>query len=232
MPPFLGISGVSPFISTEGNLSAESAIDIFFPCDLFETLAVWTNKRVNILVDTYGYPQYLNDWNSVTPNEIRKFFGICLFIGIVKKPSISDYWSTDELYSSPFFARSECLPRDRFLSIFRMVRFCDYANLDNNDKFAKARPFCTIVRRLCMESYLPEQNISVDEKLMKYRGRVFNRMYIPSKRARLKPTLYVNPNPDTFGTLSHTRRKVITKTLGRTFWVLTFFRFQKELLLN
>jgi len=43
---------------------------------------------------------------------MKKFIGLLLAMGIVKKPNTEVYWSTDPVLSTPLFNKT--MPRDRF----------------------------------------------------------------------------------------------------------------------
>ena len=46
---------------------------------------------------------YLKYWEPVTRNEMKKFIVILLLMGIIYKPTLHMYWSTDERYATPIF---------------------------------------------------------------------------------------------------------------------------------
>jgi len=53
----------------------------------------------------------LRKWTPLSPDEFWKFMGLSSLMGIVKKSSIRDYWSTDEMIATPFFRK--IMTRDR-----------------------------------------------------------------------------------------------------------------------
>jgi len=42
-------------------------------------------------------------WSDITPEEMRKFLGLIILMGQVRKENIRDYWSTDPTISTPIF---------------------------------------------------------------------------------------------------------------------------------
>ena len=57
--------------------------------------------------------------------------GLLLHIGLVYKPRLSMYWSTDELYFTPIF--SAVMSRDRFLIFMHFLHFADNSCCDVSD---------------------------------------------------------------------------------------------------
>lgn len=54
--------------------------------------------------DWTRHPASYTDWKPVDLAQIWQFLAITFMMGLVKKPSIREYWSTDELIQTPFFA--------------------------------------------------------------------------------------------------------------------------------
>ena len=51
----------------------------------------------------------------MTPNDIKAFLAMIVAMGFVNQEYIQDYWSTDEVLSTPFL--SQITSRDKFLNI-------------------------------------------------------------------------------------------------------------------
>jgi len=54
-------------------------------------------------------------WSNITLEEMRKFLGLIILMGQVRKENIRDYWSTDPTISTPIFPCT--MNRNRFESI-------------------------------------------------------------------------------------------------------------------
>lgn len=181
-------SGIqSDDIPINANENVHFFLNHFLTDELFESLMKWTNKRAenDMEMEDDNPNAQLSDilarWHPVTKNELRKFFGILLCMRLNQKPEIRQYWSRNILYKSDFFQNSKCLSRNRFEEISKYLRFCDYDHLDDSDKLTKIRPFLEIVKQLCKSVYIPKKQLSVDESLLLYKGRLSMRRYIPSK---------------------------------------------------
>ena len=66
-------------------------------------------------------------WHAVDKDEIRTFIALILAMGLVNKPTIHSYWSTDEILQTPFF--TNCMSRNRFTQILRYIHFVNNTQL-------------------------------------------------------------------------------------------------------
>jgi hypothetical protein len=62
-------------------------------------------------------------WSNITPEEIRKFMGLIVLMGQVRKESVRDYWSTDPTISTPIFPQT--MSKNCFESIWQAWHFSD-----------------------------------------------------------------------------------------------------------
>lgn len=85
----------------------------FITDDMIETIV----EETNIYADSIksAKPNAMKSWTPVHDKEMWLFIGLKVLTGILKKPSIRDYWSTNSLLETPIFART--MSRDR--CIFR-----------------------------------------------------------------------------------------------------------------
>ena len=62
-------------------------------------------------------------WKTVAIQEMTRFVAILIHMGLVKKPQIADYWSTDPTLHTAF--ASKLMQRDRFKSIVAFFHLCN-----------------------------------------------------------------------------------------------------------
>lgn len=158
--------------------------DQFLPPELFYNLALWTNARAGIL----KAEKPLFTFKDVTMPEMRSFFGATLLMGIVKKPFIRQYWSTSNLVQTPIF--NQIMGRDRYSQILRFIRFSDPTEPEARDKSHRLRDFDIIAGDACLK-YTPEAEVSLDESLLLFKGRLSFRQFIRIKRARFGIKLFI-----------------------------------------
>ena len=79
------------------------------------------------------------------------------------------YWErSDDTHNSIV---SSLMSRNRFDLIMQNLHLADNANLDQNDKFANVRKLIKYMNDYCLNNFLPEQTISIDESMIPYFGR-------------------------------------------------------------
>ena len=105
-----------------------------------------------------------------------------LGMGILKNNVHSDYWRTStRLFLTQF---GKVMPRDRFLIIWhwQYLHLADNAPQgDNPDKLAKLRPMPTHLNHVFKENYMPYRDVSINESMVKFKGRLGFRQYLPAK---------------------------------------------------
>jgi hypothetical protein len=70
--------------------------------------------------------------------------------------------------------------------LLRYLHFVNDEDADNNDNLRKIRPLLEMLRTLLRKTYMPEQNILVDENLIQFKGRLLMKQFIPITRARFE----------------------------------------------
>ena len=117
--------------------------------------------------------------------EIQKFVGILLLMGIVRMPRYRCYWNKTLNYPTV----SNTFSRDRFQQILKFIHFTNNDNLitDPNspifDRFAKIRPFLDHLRTACLK-IIPEVRHSIDEQIIPFKGKCKAKQYLPKKPSK------------------------------------------------
>ena len=62
-------------------------------------------------------------WKETNVGEMYTFIGLAILHGIVRKPTIYSYHSTDQMLATPFFWK--CMSRDRFALILKYLHLSD-----------------------------------------------------------------------------------------------------------
>ena len=87
----------------------------------------------NISQPNPDLPEYSrhHKWVDVTIPKMKKFIALYLLTGIIQKPEIGQYWSTNPIIRTPFF--NEIMARNRFQSILEFLHFNDNSGYRPND---------------------------------------------------------------------------------------------------
>lgn len=171
---------------------------LYFGEDMFQLIVDETNKYASqYMLDnrvTMKPNSPMQKWFPTEMNEMKCFLGLLILAGIVYKPRLKMYWSVDELYATPIF--SQVMRRDRFLLLLKFLHFSDNkdtgynAQDPNRDRLHKLGKVCEMIRNKCKSVYSPGRNLSLDESLILFKGRLSFKQYIKTKRSRFGIKLY------------------------------------------
>ncbi|KIH44232.1 hypothetical protein ANCDUO_25748, partial [Ancylostoma duodenale] len=120
------------------------------------------------------------DYEDTCEEEIKKFIGLCLQMGVVKMPNLRDYWSSRPALGGHSIA-GKVMPRKRFEQLLNSLHFADNTQYDG-DRLFKIKSFLRMFNDNCEKTYHPGKEVTIDESLVPFRGRIAFRQYIPSKR--------------------------------------------------
>ncbi|XP_017795072.1 PREDICTED: piggyBac transposable element-derived protein 4-like [Habropoda laboriosa] len=109
-------------------------------------------------------------------------------MGQVKKSNIQLYWTRRGVLETPIFRQT--MPFKRFRQISRFLHFSDNETDNSKDRLRKIRPVINFWNQKFKEIYTPSEYVSIDESLMKYKGRLAYKQFNPSKRARFGIKIY------------------------------------------
>ena len=115
-------------------------------------------------------------WKPINHYELIKFLAVCIAMGLDRKPSIKDYWSLERAFYSPFY--HDLFPRDRFESIMHTMLHVSPTEAVSK---AKIEPFINKLVENFKKAYYPYQDVSIDEMVIKWKGRSKYKMYNPMK---------------------------------------------------
>ena len=85
--------------------------------------------------------------------------------------------------------------RNRFLDVLQYLHLADNNNLNPNDKFSKVNPLFKMINESCLQNFIPEKNVSIDESMVPYYGRHGCKQYIQNKPVKFGYKLWVAATP-------------------------------------
>ena len=110
-------------------------------------------------------------------------------MGILSKPQYHMYWTSQHVFTTPIFSR--LMRRDRCEQLLKMIHFSDPEEEVNTDSLKQLRDLIDHLSNFYYKNYAPEQNLSLDEYLSLWKGRLAFEIYFPSKRERYEIKLYM-----------------------------------------
>lgn len=133
-------------------------------------------------------------WKELTLPEFKIFLGLLFHTGIVRMPQLQHYWRTDKLMKTCF---GEYMSRDRFLLILRCMHISNNTeNVENPDRLHKIKPAIDYLNNKMLNIYSPSKELSLDESMVLYRGRLAFKQYIKNKRHKYGIKLYMLTEPN------------------------------------
>ena len=163
--------------------------EYFMNIDVMENILGETNRYAQQYIRANpNLPRYssVRSWVPLDIFELKQFLGLTLLMGIVKKPAVSDFWSTDPLIQTPLF--NSVMKRNRYQQILRFLHFNNNEqgpnpHDPNRDRMYKIRPLIDQLNELFMWGIQPEREICLDESLLLFKGRLQFRQYLPTKKS-------------------------------------------------
>ena len=120
--------------------------------------------------------------DNVTMEDIKKLFGIILYMGIVKLPNRRMYWQSQTRID----LIADAMPVNRFAQILHVLHYNDNnlipnANSQNYNKCYKVQPLLDHLREKFASVVVPETFLSVDEQVVPFKGASGLKRYLPKK---------------------------------------------------
>lgn len=181
--PFTEIPGLKPY-SLRNQLANGSPVDFYsllVTDHLFEDIAHQTNIFAQQIMNkgVSKNKSRLKLWMPTDKEEIKRFLGVIIWMGIVKLPKVIDYWSNDEMLGQSFAKKT--MSRNRF-EILRMFHFSNNEELRKDDRLGKIQRLVDFLNHTFALHFTPDECLCVDESMIPFRGRIIFRQYNKSKR--------------------------------------------------
>ena len=151
---------------------------LFFPDEVFELMRTQSNLyREQMLTEDVAHLPHarLINMKPIEDGEMQAFVALQIAMGLCNKPAISDYWSTYWLTHLKF---CDVMARNRYENLNYALHFCNNqdripAGNEGYDPLFKVRPLLNIVDPLYLQAFCPGRDLSLDETMIKFKGRIF-----------------------------------------------------------
>ena len=155
-------------------------IQLFLTRELLNFITEETNMYALYCHDVLKKENALN-WQGCTVADIAHYLGLAMLMGINRLPSLKFYWSTDPLLANTVY--SQVMTYARYQELGRYLHCFNKLNVPptNKDKLILICPVMEYLQGLCKRHYIPNQNLSLDEGIMPYKGHLSIRTYKSTK---------------------------------------------------
>lgn len=156
---------------------------LFITDDMIAEITSCTNIYIEKLSHKYARQR---DCNKTDEIEIKALIGLLILSGLCKSShrKLKDLWDESRLGIAIFH---KTMSYNRFSFLLRCLRFDDVNSREarkSTDRFAPIRNIYMQFNNHCGDNYNLNENFTIDEQLLKFRGRCIFRQYIPSKPGR------------------------------------------------
>lgn len=165
------------------NSSPEEVYALLVDNDIIDYLVLETNRYASqkINQEQISSGSRLKKWRDTDRVEMMNFFGIVMWIGLVKMPNLACYWSENLLYANKV---SDIMSRNRFEILLRMFHAANNETESQGGRLYKVQPLIDRILPKYQNIIIPQEDICIDETIIPWRGRLKFRQYVPNKRHR------------------------------------------------
>lgn len=119
-------------------------------------------------------------WKETNRNEFYGLLAFLFFQGFHPLPATRDYWRVTSLYNGNY---ARCMIRTyrRYLALMCFIKIVDFRAEDINDRLRKVRYLHDHLQAACKRLFIPGKCVSVDERMVKCKGRAPFTQYMPKK---------------------------------------------------
>ena len=128
----------------------------FITDEIIDLMVHETNRYAEQYLQTHEITSRskFRQWKATTDQEMLKFLGIIIHMGLVQMSKLSHYWSSSQLYGSQIIRNS--MSRERFESLLKFWHFSNNDNKNSNkDRLLKLKPLLDLLRARFSSVYIP-----------------------------------------------------------------------------
>ena len=185
------VDNAGPTTILSGDKREIDFFQLLFTENLFSLIANETNKHADQTQKKKG--QNDNKWHRMDTKEIRAFIGMRIYMSIVNLPNMKMYWCEDQFFGN--FGIADVMTRGRFDKLCQYFHVNDRTGYDrrdpNRDKLQLVQSVLDVVSCTCFDNYVAHKENSIDEAMIKFRGTLAFRQYLPAKPTKYRTKVWV-----------------------------------------
>ncbi|XP_061706678.1 piggyBac transposable element-derived protein 4-like [Cydia pomonella] len=176
-------------------VTPEDYYNLFVTKDIIAKMVVETNNYAQKFIagNQVKPKSRVRAWIPTDQEEMKKFLGVIMVMGLVKLPHINDYWSRKSIYRNQYVVSA--MKRDRFLLILKFWHFSQ-EDPDDRNKLAKIKDVFSMLLQRFHTVLIPGKYLVIDESMIPWRGRLKFRQYLKGKSHKYGVKLYKLCTPD------------------------------------
>lgn len=187
-----------PFSETPGLKIFPKGNDPIDYFNLFVTNTFWeflveeaNSYAVEVFLNSDRSNSRISTWKNTDVVEMKKCIALLFHTGTIRVNRLEDYWKTNELFNFHIFRST--MSRNRFMLLLRVLHFCKNPGQNDNptSRLHKIDKMTNYFNKTMEELYQPSKNLSIDESMVLFRGRLMFRQYIKNKRHKYGIKLYM-----------------------------------------
>ena len=155
----------------------------FFSQAVWELIVSETNRYAEQSLSEKS-TSHQSQWTPTTIPEMMAFVALLVCMGINRRPQYNMYWSKWDILHSAIYPAT--MSRNRFQAILNFFHLANNEEARKSkdsspDKLVKVRKFIQMIVPSFLCHYKPGQNLSPDETMIKFKGRLLFKQYMPKK---------------------------------------------------
>lgn len=194
-PPFTGNCSL---LKVPEGPSERHYFNLLFNDDFFNNVMRETEAFAQELGEKSVAPHArISNWREMTRVEFEKWLGLLFHMGHIKINRMEYYWNRSHMYQLGLFGH--VMSRDRFFSIMQALHFAGNPTGDDpipTDRLFKIRPLVDFFNKTMKEVYTPGKQLSLDESMVLWRGRLVFRQFIKGKKHKYGIKIYMITEPN------------------------------------
>ncbi|UYV69595.1 hypothetical protein LAZ67_6004045 [Cordylochernes scorpioides] len=180
-------------------ISESDAFIKLIDLQMIQNIVECTNIYINIVQRNFSRER---DAQVTTVSEILSLLGLLLISGVKRHLTYKELWALD---GTGLAIMRAVMSQERFLFLLRCLRFDNIhtrIGRKKEDKLAAIRDFVESFIVNCKKLYTPGSYMTIDEKLVPFRGRCDFKQYLQGKPAKYGLKVYALCDARTFYTLN------------------------------